>query len=451
MHKISKKSKSGVLLKSKRVDGKIVKPCKTNVIYLDNNGTTKLCKEGRDAMITWLDSRANPSSDSIIAKNSKELMSYARKYISTHCGGSYNKYTVVFTSGASESNCFMLRSVVDAYKNHTGKIPHIITSATEHKSIVQCCNSLNANGSANITYIEPNAYGCISSDLVKKAITPNTALITIMSANNELGCINDIKKLGCLAREHKIPFHTDAVQLFGKYRINMARDNINALSMSFHKLYGPMGLGLLIISNDLINGYGLKSQISGTQQNELRGGTENVPAVASAIASMKHTFTNRDGKNKKMYMQKKKIIFELERVLPLGKYKNYFEKKKPTRDEFLVMGPECNKDYKKPNVLPNTIMLSFVKNVGYGTDKYVPFCNVNLKKYLNRKNIIISIGSACSTSSKEASHVIYSIKAPDVVRRGIVRISLSDDTTSAEINTFIHELIVAVKKQINTT
>jgi len=304
---------------------------------------------------------------------------------------------------------------------------------------------------ASITYIEPNAYGCINSELIKRAITPNTALITIMAANNELGCINDIKKIGDVARSFKIPFHTDAVQIFGKYKINMAKSKIDAMSMSFHKLYGPMGLGMLVISNDLINGYGIKSQISGTQQNELRGGTENVPAIAAAIASVKHTFTNREIKNKKMYTQKKLIIFELEKSIPLGKYRNYFSKQKPKRNEFIILGPECNGNYKKPNVLPNTLLLSFVKNTEFEGKASKPFCNVDLKKCLNKKNIIISVGSACSTNSEKASHVLYSIKAPTVVKQGTVRVSLSDDTTDKEIKTFIKELIICVKKQIPLT
>lgn len=228
----------------------------------------------------------------------------------------------------------------------------------------------------------------------------------------------------------------------------MEKSKIDALSMSFHKLYGPLGLGMLVISNDLIDGYGLKSQISGTQQNELRGGTENVPAIAAAVASVKHTFTNRDSKNKKMYLQKKKILFELEKVLPQGKYENYFAKKKPTRNEFIVMGPKCNNNYKNPNVLPNTLLISFVKNLPFEGEEYRPFCNVDLKKCLNEKNIIISIGSACSTSSKKASHVLYAIKAPEMIRQGVVRVSLSDNIKSTEITTFTKELILCIKKQM---
>jgi cysteine desulfurase len=453
-NKLSKKKKSDCKIKkkitnkNKKKNIKQISPYKKKVIYLDNNGTTQLCKDGKNAMVKWLDSRSNPSSDSIIAKKSKDLMEYAKKYIINHCGGSYDKYTVLFTSGASESNCFILRSVVESYKKHTKKKPHIITSSTEHKSIIRCCNSLKENGYANITYIEPNAYGCISPDLISKAITSSTALITIMAANNELGCINDIKKIGSIARSRNVPFHTDAVQLFGKYKIYMTRNCIDALSMSFHKLYGPMGLGMLIISNNLIDGYDLKSQISGTQQNNLRGGTENVPAVASAVASMKHTFTNRETKNKKMYLQKKMIISKLEKIIPMGKYKNYFAKKIPIQNEFILMGPECNLSYIRPNILPNTIMIAFIKNIQFKGDKNKPFCNVDLKQCLNKKNIIVSVGSACSTSDKESSHVMYSIKAPKIIRQGVIRISLSDNTTTAEINTLVNELIICISKQM---
>jgi cysteine desulfurase len=268
-----------------------------------------------------------------------------------------------------------------------------------------------------------------------------------MAANNELGCINDIHKIGAVAHDHKIPFHTDAVQLFGKYKIPLIKNSIDALSMSFHKLYGPMGLGMLIISNELIDGYGLQGQISGTQQKTLRGGTENVPAIAAAIACTRHTFTARDTKNKKMYLLKKQVVYEMEKFLPQGDYKAYFEKKKPDRNEFVILGPRANSSYKTPNVLPNTLLLTFAKNVHVGG--YLPFCNVSLKKCLDRKNIIVSVGSACSTSSEKASHVLYAIKTPEILRQGVVRVSLSDNTTSAEVGAFVRGLKDCIKKQMS--
>lgn len=412
----------------------MIKPCSSKVIYLDNNATTKLCKKAKEAMLLWLESKSNPSADSIIAKQSKLLLKKSRDFVKTHCGA--KDYTVIFTSGASESNCFILRASVEAYRRHRNKKPHIITSATEHNSITKCCMSLRDNNKADITFIQPNAYGCIIPELIAKAIRPNTALISIMYANNELGCINDVKRIGEIAHNKNIPFHTDATQSFGKFKMDMNRNNIDALSMSFHKLYGPMGLGMLIIRDDFIRGYGLCGQISGTQQGELRGGTENVPSIAAGIAAIRHTFANRNNKNKKMSKLRTRIIDKISKQIPRGDYKTYFEKNMPTRNEFLVLGPE-------KNVLPNTLLLSFVKNIG------TPFCNVNLKKDLNKKNIIVSVGSACSTSSKKASHVLRAIKAPPVVFRGVIRISLCDENTQKEIDIFVRELVKIIKKQFS--
>lgn len=412
----------------------MIKPCSTKVIYLDNNATTKLCKKAKEAMLLWLESKSNPSADSIIANQSKILLKRSRNFVKSHCGA--KDFTVVFTSGASESNCFILRACVEAYRKHKNKTPHIITSATEHKSITKCCTSLRDNNKADITFIQPNAYGCILPELIAKSIRPNTALISIMYANNELGCINDVKRIGEIAHEKNIPFHTDATQSFGKFKMHMNRDNIDALSMSFHKLYGPMGLGMLIIKDSFVKGYGLCGQISGTQQDELRGGTENIPSIAGGIAAIRHTFSNRLNKNKKLFKMRTRIVDNISKQIPRGYYKTYFSQNPSNRNEFLTLGPE-------KNVLPNTLLLSFVKNIGK------PFCNVKLKKELNKKNIIISVGSACSTSSTKASHVLRAIKTPPVVFKGVIRISLCDENTLKEIDVFVRELVKSVKKQFS--
>jgi cysteine desulfurase len=203
-----------------------------------------------------------------------------------------------------------------------------------------------------------------------------------------------------------------------------------------------MGLGMLIVSNNLIKGYDLKGQISGSQQFELRGGTENVPAIAAAVACTGDTFKNRELKNKKMYELKKRFILELEKHIPQGMYESYFQKKKPNQNEFVILGPKCNNNIRNPNVLPNTLLISFVKNIGE-----TKFCNIDLKKHLNKKDIVVSVGSACSTISEKASHVLYSIKAPPVIKQGVIRISLSDHTTLKEIITAVKEIIIAVKNQ----
>ncbi len=412
-----------------------MRPSKASVIYLDNNGTTQICEQSKKAMIGWLSSRSNPSADSVLARRARQMVEDAKKYILRHCG--VRNYSVVFTSGASESNCLILKSVAESYFLQTNTIPHIITSATEHKSILQCCADLAEQRRAYITYISPNCYGMINPALVKRAIRPNTALISIMAANNEIGCINDIAAISKVAISAKVPFHTDAVQLFGKKKIPMK--NIAAMSMSFHKLYGPMGIGMLLISKNLIKGYKLTGQIAGSQQNGMRGGTENIPAIAGVVASIQCTFTNRAKKNAYMCMLKKRLISGLEKKIPRGDYLDYF-KTIPSRNEFVIIGPQHAGNCASMHALPNTLLLSFAKNDG-------KFCNTRLKKDLDKKRIVVSVGSACSTSDAKASHVLRAIRAPPVIKRGIIRISLSDSTTAREIDTAANAICLCVAHQ----
>lgn len=424
---------------------------KNKTIYLDNNSTTKLCQDSKKAIIDWLDNCGNPSSSSSSSSSAKKMIDSATEYILNHCGVSGKTYTCLFTSGASESNSYILKSVVDAYKLNTGNKPHIITSSTEHKSIIQCCNLMSEHGLLDITYIEPNAYGYIDPELIKKSIKPTTALISVMFANNEIGCINNIRKIGEIAHDESIPLHTDAVQLFGKYKLNLMATHIDAISLSFHKLHGPLGMGAIIINNKLIEGYGLKFQIAGPQQSNLRGGTENTPGIAGAVSAIKHTFKDRQKKNKHLMALRTYIISGIKKKLPMGDYKSYFSKPLPTRNEFIILGADFNGDHLNSNILPHTILISFIKNKEF--DKYkgktiVPFCNDILKKKLEQSNIIVSIGSACNTSDAKASHVLYSIKAPELVRAGTIRISLSDDTTKCDIDKFIIAILKHVAEQM---
>lgn len=387
-----------------------VKPCrKKNIIYLDNNGTTKLCKESIKAMNNWLDSCSNPSTGSILGIKAKQMIDNARKYIKKHCGD--NDCKVIFTSGASESNCFIIRSIIDKYKGK--KVPTIITSAIEHKSILSLCKDLQDEKRIKLVIVNPDKYGHINPIDVEKKIKENKCikLVSIMAANNEIGTINSIKKIGLIAHKYKIPFHTDAVQIFGKYLMNMKKNNIDALSMSFHKLQGPMGIGMLVVGDNIE----LKSQISGSQQYNLRGGTENVPAIAGAVASIKKTFNNRDRKNKKLLRMRNYLIKELQK----------------NKIKFVLLGS-------KTNPLPNTVCISL---------QYENFCNVKLKKYLNKKGVIVSIGSACNTKSKKASHVLTAIKASKKIKRGVLRISMGDSNTKSDLDVFIKELSIHITKQ----
>jgi cysteine desulfurase len=208
--------------------------------------------------------------------------------------------------------------------------------------------------------------------------------------------------------------------------------NICALSMSFHKVNGPMGLGMLILDPKILSKYDIKSEIGGSQQNSLRGGTENVPAIAGGLQALKTIFPNRVAKNKRLLKLRDNVVKMLSSIAPIGKYENYI-KGKVSRNEIVILGSD--------NTLVNTLMISFAKNTG------TAFCNTKLKKCLYKNNIIVSVGSACSTSSDKASHVLSAICAPTVIKAGVIRISMSDYTTKKELDEFIKCLIKCLLNQ----
>ncbi len=439
--KIASRSKPS---KSKKPSKKLVdlykqKGSKKEEIYLDINATTPMCPEALKALNAWA-SCGNPSSTSSAGIEAKMLINQAIEDICKHCNISPKKYTVLFTPSASAANSQILQSTSHAYHDLLNKTPHIITSSIEHKSLLSCASSLEDRGLIELTCIEPDIYGIIDPDLVASAIKPNTAMISIMAVNNELGSKNNIRRIGEIAKKHNIAFHCDAVQLFGKERIQMAKLGIDAMSVSFHKLYGPKGLGLLIISNNFVDGYQLKScpLIFGTQQQGLLGGTENVALIASGLAALKSTFTRREEKNKKIEHLASMIIDGLSQKIPLRD--SYDEEKIKTIQpyELVILGPPRNQ---KSTYVSNTLLISIV-------DNKKKFCNIKLKECLAHNNVVVSIGSACNTDNKSASHVLHAIRAPDKIKSGIIRISLGDGNTSTQIKKFIDIFIKCVGKQI---
>jgi cysteine desulfurase len=384
---------------------------------------------------------ANPSSSNKTSIAAKKLIEDGKKYILKHCGINSNKYTVIFTSGGSESNSFIIRSASAAYHKLKNTKPHIIISSIEHNSIINCCEQLLNNNCIELTKIKPNIFGLIEPNSIQQAIQPNTCLISIMFSNNEIGSINNIKQIGEIAHQHNIPLHTDAVQSFGKYKINLPKNNIDAISVSFHKFYAPKGIGMIIINNDFINGYSLESIINGTQQNGLRGGTENVANIAGAIAGMECNFNNRIVKNKKLLDFRNYILETLNKSIEVVYYDTYINnlKKYNKLNYFIVLfGPHRNN---KKEYVENTILISIVSN-----NKKV--CNINIKNDLEKYGVIVSIGSACATNSKHASHVLTEMGASDVIKRGTIRVSLGDNNTLAEVKKFVPLLLKCIHNQI---
>lgn len=410
------------------------------IIYLDNNGTTKLCNDAIKEINKWLTTYGNPSTDSILSKKSNAMIQFTKDYILKHCKTNKTKHSVIFTSGATESNSFILRSTPAAYKRLYNKKPHVIISGVEHPSIMACAKCLCNNKLIELTTIMPEIDGSISPTKVKNAIKSNTCLISIMFANNETGVVNDIQSIGSIAKSKNIPFHTDAVQIFGKTIIDLPKNNIDAISVSFHKLYSPLGIGLLIISNDIIKNLQLEGIINGSQQGGLRGGTESVPNIAGSLKGMMYNFTNRNEKNKKLISLKTKCLSELEKILPMYTFEKYMSNISAIEHKheiFFVLFGNIK------NTLPNTILISVVS-------LKKKFCNILLKKYLEKKfNIILAIGSACSTSSADASHVVTNMGASQVIKRGIIRISFGDNNKLNELSKFIPAFVSGIHAQVS--
>jgi cysteine desulfurase len=414
-------------------------------IYLDNNATTFMSKQTIAAMNAWINC-GNPSSGYHAAKKSRAYVAAFRNYLAATCGfinaeeypiesvegnGSIdtqeipeNAFRIIFTSCASESNIAIIGMILRSWKKYRGQVPHIITSAYEHKSILTLLHQLQEDGEIELTEISPSADGTISAAKVRMELRNNTALVTVMHANNELGVINDIAAIAQVAHCANIPFHTDTVQTFGKYRVPLI---VDAFSVSFHKLYGPTGLGALIIREKLLRGYDLKAVISGSQNYGLRGGTENIPLIAAAFSGYKEIIADRPTKNTRLATLKTRIITVLSDNFTVIPYSQYHTCK---RNCFITLLSGNNEQY-----LHNTLLLSIVRKVP------PLICNIKLRTALEDRNIIVGIGSACNTSSSKASHVLYAIKADKYVRAGTLRISLADYNTQYEINKFLDTFV----------
>lgn len=383
--------------------------------YLDNNATTKPCAEAKEQMRKWGALCSNPSGSSKASLAAKAMIEKSKLYVAKLLNA--GDYNIIFTSNATEANCLIIRSITDAW-NMRKAIPHIISSSYEHKSILMCLLQLSDLGRINLTLIKPDSRGIISPSSLDTAFQKNTALVTIMGANNEIGSINPLKEIAAKCNSRKIPFHSDCVQLFGKARLDLPTLGIAAISVSFHKLYGPQGVGMLVISKKLCDGYKLQGQLSGTQEGGLRGGTENVAGIAASTAAMIHNFAQRRQKNVKLLACKKAFISTLAKFYPVV---DDYKKSPTTGFSIFILGPS---PYSSQS-LPNTILLSVISHEH-------TMCNAKMKIGMEKCGHIISIGSACNTSSPKASHVLDALSMPPLVKRGTLRISFGDYNTTSE-------------------
>lgn len=364
-------------------------------IYLDNAATTPVRKEVLDAMLPYFtESFGNPSSVYQIAQMNKKAIDDARETIANALGARANE--IFFTSGGSEADNWALKGI--AYANKA-KGNHIITTKIEHHAVLHTCEFLEKNG-FEVTYLDVDEYGMVHPEDVEKAIKDTTILISIMYANNEIGTINPIKEIGAIAKAHKIPFHTDAVQAVGQVRIDVNDQNIDLLSLSGHKINGPKGMGVLYIRRglkieNLIHG--------GAQERGRRAGTENVPGIVGLAKAMELAYTDFEAKIEKMTKLRDKLIHGILEAIP----------------------------YTKLNGHP-TMRLANNSNIGV---QYVE--GESLLLLLDMNGIAGSSGSACTSGSLDPSHVLLAIGIPHEKAHGSIRFTLGTQNTEEEIDKVI--------------
>lgn len=404
--------------------------------YLDYNATTIMPERVLNTLIKWA-TRGNASSIYPSAKAAKKMIECFKNEIATICNFSIEpgpeNYTIIFTSGGSESNAWIITSAVRSFVRLTNKRAHIITSNIEHDNIMMMMNGLETED-VDVTRVpviqSGPGLGSVDPEDIFKAIRPNTCLITVMAANNETGIRNNIKAIGYVAKSKKIPFFTDAVQIFGKECIDPVENNITAFSGSFHKLHGPTGTGIAVIQNGFLKGYELMPLIPGHQNNSLRGGTECIHNIAAAREAYRMTFDDRVEKSRRISLLKKYTLERLARVARVYFLEDYIVHQ--YNPPIIVhLTPKGN----ATNVLSNTIFISLY---------FDEICNSMVRQELADNQVFISVGSACKTGDVKSSHVLSAMGVPKELIPGVIRISLGDYTTQKDIDKFITQLMQAI-------
>lgn len=374
------------------------------VIYLDNAATTPVRPEVVKAMLPYFTEKfGNPSSIYSIASESKKAVDYARDALAKAL--SVKTEEIYFTAGGSESDNWAIKATAEAYQN---KGKHIITSKIEHHAVLHTCQHLEKQG-FEITYLDVDENGIIKMDQLEQAIRPDTILISVMYANNEIGTIEPVKEIGALANKHGVLFHTDAVQAFGQIPIDVNDCHIDMLSASGHKLNGPKGIGMLYIRK----GLKLRSLLhGGAQERHRRAGTENVPGIVGFGKAVEIAMETMEERMKKETSMRDYLIDRILKEVPYVRLNGHRTKR-----------------------LPGNVNFSFQFIEGE-----------SLLIMLDMQNICASSGSACTSGSLDPSHVLLAIGLPHEIAHGSLRLTLSEDITEDEIKYVITKIKEIVEK-----
>lgn len=373
-------------------------------IYLDNAATTKVLPEVVEAMLPYFtEDFGNPSAIYGFAGVAKTAVDQARDIIAGGLGAKSSE--IYFTAGGSESDNWALKSVAENFAN---KGKHIITTKIEHHAILHTAEYLEKKG-FEVTYLDVDEFGIISLDELEKAIRPDTILISIMAANNEIGSIQPLAEIGKIAKAHNVLFHTDAVQAFGHIPISVEEMNIDLLSASGHKINGPKGIGFLYIRKTVL----LKSFIhGGGQERGRRAGTLNVPGIVGFGKAAEVAFAKLQQRSQQETELRNHLITRVLEEIPYARLNGHREKRLPNNAHFCFR---------------------FIEGE-------------SLLILLDQKGICASSGSACTSGSLDPSHVLLAIGLPHEIAHGSVRLTLSEDTTKEEIDFVVDELKKIVER-----
>ena len=375
------------------------------IVYMDHSATTYARKEVVEAMIPYhAEIFGNPSSIYGIARASKNAIDTARAQVARAIGAEPDE--IYFTSGGSESDNWALKGIASANLKRGN---HIITSAIEHHAIMHTCQFLEKVG-FTVTYLPVDKYGVVDPAELEKAITDKTILISVMYANNEIGTIEPIAELGAIARKHNVYFHTDAVQVIGNIPVDVKTQNIDLLSLSAHKFYGPKGIGALYIRkgvriDNLIHG--------GGQERKRRAGTENIAGIVGLGKAVELATADIEGHNKRIKAMRDRLMQGILAKIPDAHLNGHPEKR-----------------------LPGNINISFSFIEGE-----------SMLLWLDDEGICASTGSACTSGSLEPSHVLLATGLPVEISHGSLRLTLGNINTESDVD-FVLEVLPKVVSRL---
>lgn len=373
-------------------------------IYLDHAATTAARPEVVEAMLPFFtENFGNPSSIYTFSQKNKAVITECRETIAGTLGVKSNE--IYFTAGGTESDNWALKACAEAYAS---KGKHIITTKIEHHAILHTAQYLENNG-YEVTYLDVDENGIVKLEQLKAAIRPDTILISVMYANNEIGTIQPIKEIGEIAKANGIIFHTDAVQAYGQIPIDVEECHIDMLSASGHKLNGPKGIGFLYIRT----GLKLRSFVhGGGQERSRRAGTENVPGIVGLSKAAELAFQTMEERTKKEKEMRDHLVKRIMEEIPYARLNGHREKR-----------------------LPNNVNISFQFIEGE-----------SLLIMLDMAGICASSGSACTSGSLDPSHVLLAIGLPHEIAHGSLRMTLGEENTMEQMDYVVEQIKEIVKK-----